>query len=190
MKKIVYILGQARCGSTALSLALGNHPGVLNLGESSRWMWGMIDAKDRAGVVDFSKEPEEDVWIDSSKSVWRLGQWRKTGYDVKVLWLKRPLWQCVRSRIKRDRPDLSLGVVFMWSLMSRLLNWSYLHLCSIPHCDVSYRKLKQNDKKTAKSISGFTGFDFCNLYKEYDANEQRLMTGNPRTIRQGRIKLA
>ena len=190
MKKIIYILGQARCGSTALGLALGNHKGVLNLGESSRWMWGMIDAKHKAFPVDFSCVPKQDVWIDTSKSFWRLGQWRKTGYDVRVLWLKRPLWQCIRSRIRRERPDLSIMGIILWSLACRGLNWAYLHFHRIPHCVVRYSDLRRNCHRTRIAINDFTGERFDGIYDTCDVCEQRVMTGNIRTLGKQRMKLA
>lgn len=158
-KTIVYILGQSYCGSTVLGYALGNHDNVKFLGETKQWIWGRATE----GCIDLSCPPSEDVWVDSSKSLWRLRQWYRTPYEVKVIWLKKSLVGCIKSRINRKKWGLVRCIVV--PVIARIVNT--LYVSSIPHVTVRLKDLQNHQVNTHFSLEVFLQMSIPNLYKPF-----------------------
>ena len=174
METVIYILGQSYCGSTALGFALGNHDDITFLGETKAWMYGRILPGKKA-VVDFNKPPDTKFVVDSSKSFWRLKQWYRTKYTVKIIWLRRPLWQCVRSRLKRKRiytAFQSLTIPFI----VRLIN--ALYIFPFEHATVSLSELSRHSEAAKQYLIRYLGVELPNLYTEFDPSIQNVFTCN------------
>jgi len=192
MAKVIYILGQARCGSTVVGFALGNHKGFRNLGETSSWIWGRTWPETSDGkpfVFNLTCEPRERVWIDSSKSLWRLGQWLRSKHDVRVIWLKRNLWQCIQSRVKRNPPYSSRLKLYLTPVFIRACNYIYLKARRVSYVSVNLDDLRDNNKAVKEQIECFVGEKLPNLYKDCDVTTQHVITGNHRTVGQRILRL-
>ena len=182
MPKVIYILGQARCGSSAFGYAIGNHNGITNLGETQSWLYGRTRGLTSCWV-NFS-HPPSDVLVDSSKSIWRLGHWLRSGYDVRIVWLRRNVTDCIRSRLRR-RNGYSVWRCIVDPILSEVIN--RLYLIGKSYCVVGLSELKNHNKKARERLELHTGESLHNLYLPFDPWQQRyaVMTGNYETADKG-----
>lgn len=115
MKKIIFVCGCARTGSTVLDLMLGNHPDGFSLGEVDcyyrPWRTHHFDIKCGCGVYPC---PEWEVMRHGSERELYDRVFEHTGADFVVDSSKTLSWIVDQIRWNRGRPDREIQTIFVY----------------------------------------------------------------------------